>query len=154
MQAQILPSNRKEVEPSERLPVWAKPLPRETLEQYADRLALRIHLDSLERSTRGDTAAHAKWREQALKGLGLGQKQEIDIKASRDDAWLQSLTDEELSQLDTLKQTAIARTSSSVPPSLEVSNNRQANIIGVMSTTDEARTSGNALVTEQIGGSE
>jgi hypothetical protein len=96
-------------DPSERLPLWAKPLPRESVEDYAARVGPAIHQDSLERSLRGDTAAHAKWREQALKGLGLGQRQEIDITARQDEAWIRSLTDEELEALAALKQAALAR---------------------------------------------
>jgi hypothetical protein len=72
-------------------------------------LGLAIHQDSLERSLRGDTAAHAKWREQALKGLGLGQRTELDITGRSDDKWLSYLTDSELESLETLHKAAMQR---------------------------------------------
>jgi hypothetical protein len=97
--------------PSERLPAWAKPLPNEDTRKYAERLGFAIHQDSLDRSLRGDTAAHAKWREQALKGLGLGQRTEIDVSAHQDDKWLAFLTDVELEALETLHKAALQRMS-------------------------------------------
>src|SRR3990167_1798850 len=70
--------------PSETLPKWLRPSPGMDTHAYAQTFGLAIHLDSLHRSLKGDTAAHAKWREQALKGLGLGQRQELDITARQD----------------------------------------------------------------------
>lgn len=100
----------KSKHPSDRLPAWAKPLPGEDVHKYADRLGLAIHLDSMERSLRGDTAAHAKWREQAMKGLGLGQRSELDITARQED-WTRNLTDEELRSLVSLQKAAQERQS-------------------------------------------
>lgn len=97
-------------DPYGKLPAWARPLHGERLEEYRDRLGMKIGLDSLIVSFRGDTAAHAKWREAAMKSLGLGNKVELDITARQDDVWLARLTDQELEQLAELKQVALART--------------------------------------------
>ena len=99
----------KSKHPSERLPEWAKSRTGESVKDYAERISLTLHQDSLERSLRGDTAAHAKWREQALKGLGLGQRTELDITGRSDDKWLQYLTDAELEALETLHKVALQR---------------------------------------------
>ena len=101
----------KSKHPSERLPEWAKSRTGESVKDYAERISLTLHQDSLERSLRGDTAAHAKWREQALKGLGLGQRTELDITGRSDDKWLQYLTDSELEALETLHKVALQRMS-------------------------------------------
>jgi hypothetical protein len=114
----------KSKHPSERLPQWAKPLPNEDTRKYAERLGFAIHQDSLDRSLRGDTAAHAKWREQALKGLGLGQRTEIDVSAHQDDKWLAFLTDVELEALETIHKAALQRMST--PPIEHNPDNSQA----------------------------
>lgn len=99
--------------PWETLPSWLLPPDRKMngmdVRKYAETFGLAIHLDSLKRSTKGDTAAHAKWREQALKGLGLGQRTELDITGRSDDAWLKYLTDAELQALETLHTVALQR---------------------------------------------
>ena len=123
----------KSKHPSERLPEWAKSRTGESVKDYAERISLTLHQDSLERSLRGDTAAHAKWREQALKGLGLGQRTELDITGRSDDKWLQYLTDSELEALETLHKVALQRMST--PPAL-VGTKDQFDIIGVMSNSD------------------
>ena len=110
--------------PSERLPEWAKSRNGESVKDYAERISLTLHQDSLERSLRGDTAAHAKWREQALKGLGLGQRTELDITGRSDDKWLQYLTDAELEALETLHKVALQRMS--IPQTSIISNTVQA----------------------------
>lgn len=119
------PLTVKSVHPSERLPAWAKPLPKEDVRAYADRLGLAIHLDSMERSLRGDTAAHAKWREQALKGLGLGQRTELDITGRSDDKWIQYLTDEELASLELLHTRALQRMQTPQLPASETFTSEQ-----------------------------
>ena len=112
------------VHPSERLPEWFRNRTGESVKDYAERISLTLHQDSLERSLRGDTAAHAKWREQALKGLGLGQRTELDITGRSDDKWLQYLTDIELEALETLHKVALQRMST--PQTGIISNTVQA----------------------------
>lgn len=79
------------------------------MEAYRDRVGLLINLDSLERSLRGETAAHAKWREQANKGLGIGQRMELDVTARQEQQWLEQLTEAELLMLKALRDRALAR---------------------------------------------
>ena len=114
----------KSKHPSESLPEWFRNRTGESVKDYAERISLTLHQDSLERSLRGDTAAHAKWREQALKGLGLGQRTELDITGRSDDKWLQYLTDIELEALETLHKVALQRMST--PQSGIISNTVQA----------------------------
>lgn len=103
------PDGRASADPYGRLPTWARPIPGEDIKAYGERLGLKIHMDSLSRSLAGDTAAHAKWREQALKGLGLGQMMHVDVNARDDREWLRGLTDDELLVLKRLKDEALAR---------------------------------------------
>ena len=114
----------KSKHPSESLPEWFRNRTGESVKDYAERISLTLHQDSLERSLRGDTAAHAKWREQALKGLGLGQRTELDITGRSDDKWLQYLTDSELEALETLHKVALQRMST--PQTSIISNTVQA----------------------------
>lgn len=137
----------KSVHPSERLPGWAKPLPNEDTRKYAERLGFAIHQDSLDRSLRGDTAAHAKWREQALKGLGLGQRTEVDITAGQSDEWLRYLTADELQALDTLHKLALQRMS--VPPQIEAPKPLRDNPqFETANTVDTSGYASNTKVTE------